>query len=46
MLTAFTVFETEAFEFQDVKETDVKSVVKSLAANKAPGYEKISHHES
>ena len=34
--------ETEAFEFQDVKETDVKSVIKSLAANKAPGYDKIS----
>ena len=29
--------ETEAFEFQDVKETDVKFVIKSLAANKAPG---------
>ena len=34
--------ETEAFEFQDVKETDVKSVIKSSAANKAPGYDKIS----
>ena len=34
--------ETEAFEFQDVKETDVKSVIKSLVANKAPGYDKIS----
>ena len=34
--------ETEAFEFQDVKETDVKFVIKSLAANKAPGYDKIS----
>ena len=34
--------ETEAFEFQDVKETDVKSVIKSLAANKEPGYDKIS----
>ena len=34
--------ETEAFKFQDVKETDVKSVIKSLAANKAPGYDKIS----
>ena len=34
--------ETEGFEFQDVKETDVKSVIKSLAANKAPGYDKIS----
>ena len=34
--------ETEAFEFQVVKETDVKSVIKSLAANKAPGYDKIS----
>ena len=34
--------ETEAFEFQEVKETDVKSVIKSLAANKAPGYDKIS----
>ena len=33
---------TEAFEFQDVKETDVKSVIKSLAANKSPGYDKIS----
>ena len=42
MLTAFTVFETEAFEFQDVKETDVKSVIKSLAADKAPRYDKIS----
>ena len=31
-----------AFEFQDLKETDVKSVIKSLAANKAPGYDKIS----
>ena len=29
--------ETEGFEFQDLKETDVKSVIKSLAANKAPG---------
>ena len=34
--------ETEGFEFQDVNETDVKSVIKSLAANKAPGYDKIS----
>ena len=34
--------ETEGFEFQDVKEIDVKSVIKSLAANKAPGYDKIS----
>ena len=34
--------ETEAFEFQDEKETEVKSVIKSLAANKAPGYDKIS----
>ena len=34
--------ETEGFEFQDVKEMDVKSVVKSLAANKAPGYDRIS----
>ena len=34
--------ETEGFEFQDVKETDVKSVIKSLAANKAIGYDKIS----
>ena len=30
------------FEFQDVKETNVKSVIKSLAANKAPGCNKIS----
>ena len=35
-------FETEGFEFQDVKEIDVKSGIKSLAANKAPGYDKIS----
>ena len=34
--------ETEGFEFQDVKEIDVTSVVKSLAANKAPGYDRIS----
>ena len=34
--------ETEAFEYQVVKETDVKSVIKSLAANNAPGYDKIS----
>lgn len=34
--------ETEEFEFQEVKEIDVKSVIKSLAANKAPGYDKIS----
>ena len=34
--------ETDALEFQDVKETDVKSVIKSLAANKTPGYDKIS----
>ena len=34
--------ETEGFEFQDVKETDFKSVIKSVAANKAPGYDKIS----
>ena len=34
--------ETEGFEFQDVKETDVKSVIKSLVANKVPGYDKIS----
>ena len=34
--------ETEEFEFQEVKETDVKSVIKSLAANKVPGYDKIS----
>lgn len=33
--------ETKGFEFQDVKENDVKSV-KSLAATKAPGYDKIS----
>ena len=34
--------ETEGFEFQDVKEIDVMSVIKSLVANKAPGYDKIS----
>ena len=34
--------ETEGFEFQEVKKIDVKSVIKSLAANKAPGYDKIS----
>ena len=34
--------ETEGFEFQDVNKTDVKAVIKSLAANKAPGYDKIS----
>ena len=34
--------ETEEFEFQEVKEIDVKPVIKSLAANKAPGYDKIS----
>ena len=34
--------ETERFEFQDVKEIDDKSVIKSLAVNKAPGYDKIS----
>ena len=34
--------ETEGFEFQDVKETNVKSVIKSLANKKAPGYGKIS----
>lgn len=34
--------ETEELEFQEVKEIDVKSVIKSLAANKAPGYDKIS----
>ena len=34
--------DTEGFELQDVKETDIKSVIKSLAANKAPGYDKIS----
>ena len=34
--------ELEGFEFQNVKETDVKSVIKSLASNKASGYDKIS----
>ena len=34
--------EQEGFEFQYIKETDVKSVIKSLAADKAPGYDKIS----
>ena len=34
--------EQEGFEFQNVKETDVKSVIKSLASNKASGYDKIS----
>jgi len=34
--------ELEGFEFQNVKETDVKSVIKSLPSNKAPGYDKIS----
>ena len=33
--------EQVGFEFQNVKETDVKSVIKSLATNKAPGYDKI-----
>ena len=28
--------------FQNVKETDVKSAIKSLASNKASGYDKIS----
>ena len=32
----------EGFEFQNVNETDVKSVIKSLASNKASGYDKIS----
>ena len=34
--------ETEGFEFQDEKETDVKSVINSLVGNKASGYDKIS----
>ena len=34
--------EQEGFEFQYIKETDVKSVIKSLAPNKASGYDKIS----
>ena len=34
--------EQEGFEFQYIKETDVKSVIKSLAADKASGYDKIS----
>ena len=34
--------EQEGFEFQNVNETDVKSVIKSLASNKASGYDKIS----
>lgn len=34
--------ETEGFEFQDVKETDVKSVINSFVGNKAPEYDKIS----
>ncbi|PFX24473.1 hypothetical protein AWC38_SpisGene10897 [Stylophora pistillata] len=34
--------EPEEFEFQEVKEIDVKSVIKSLATSKAPGFDKIS----
>ena len=34
--------EQKGFEFQNVKETDVKSAIKSLASNKASGYDKIS----
>ena len=34
--------EQEGFEFQNVKETDVKCVIKSLATNKPSGYIKIS----
>ena len=34
--------EQEGFEFQNVNEMDVKSVIKSLASNKASGYDKIS----
>ena len=41
-LTLSYTLKQKQFEFQDVKETDVKSVIKSLAANKAPGYDRIS----
>lgn len=34
--------EQEGFEFQNVNETDVKSVIKSLASDKASEYDKIS----
>ena len=35
--------ETEGVEFHDVKEIDVTPVIKSLAANKAPGYDRSLH---
>ena len=34
--------EQAGFQLQNVKETDVNSVIKSLASNKAQGYNKIS----